>query len=101
MFELRLSFLFRLPLWCVSSAILLGTVPTALRAQQLAPLPSQSAPPAAPQPALPQPVPLRDYSVPRSAFPNRLQPYKPQELAPPNLGNSPRIDSLMREGKIY
>ncbi|PYX46410.1 MAG: TolC family protein [Acidobacteria bacterium] len=24
-----------------------------------------------------------------------------QELAPPNLGNSPRIDSLMREGKIY
>jgi outer membrane protein TolC len=30
-----------------------------------------------------------------------LQPYTPQELAPPNLGNSPRIDSLMRDGKIY
>ena len=30
-----------------------------------------------------------------------LQPYTPQELAQPNLGNSPRIDSLMRDGKIY
>ena len=30
-----------------------------------------------------------------------LQPYKPQELAQPNLSNSPRIDSLMRDGKIY
>ena len=39
--------------------------------------------------------------MPRSAFPNVLQPYKSQEIAPPNLGNSPRIDSLMRDGKIY
>ena len=30
-----------------------------------------------------------------------LQPYLPQDLASPNLGNSPRIDSLMRDGKIY
>jgi outer membrane protein TolC len=30
-----------------------------------------------------------------------LQPYRPQELAKPNLNNSPRIDSLMRDGKIY
>ena len=101
MFRLRLSSLFRLRLWCVSSAILLGTVPTALRAQQPATSPSQSAPPAAPQPAQPQPVHLKDYSVPRSAFPNLLQPYQPQELAAPNLGNSPRIDALMRDGKIY
>ena len=39
--------------------------------------------------------------MPRGAFPNVLHPYKPQELAQPNLGNSPRIDSLMRDGKIY
>jgi outer membrane protein TolC len=44
---------------------------------------------------------LKDYSIPRSAFPKLLQPYTPQELAQPNLGNSPRIDSLMRDGKIY
>jgi outer membrane protein len=63
--------------------------------------------PAAPMPqtvpasAQPQAVHLQDYSKPRSAFPHFLQPYQPQEVAQPNLGNSPRIDSLMRDGKIY
>jgi outer membrane protein len=57
--------------------------------------------PAAPQPAQPQPVHLQDYSVPRPAFPHLLEPYKAQQLAQPNLGNSPRIDSLMHDGKIY
>jgi outer membrane protein TolC len=53
-----------------------------------------------PAPA-PQPVHAQDYSNPRSAFPHVLQPYMPQQLAEPNLGNSPRIDALMRDGKIY
>jgi outer membrane protein TolC len=30
-----------------------------------------------------------------------LQPYLPKELAQPDLGNSPRIDALMHDGKIY
>src|SRR3984957_9172328 len=60
-----------------------------------------SAAPQAPQPAQPQAVHLMDYSKPRSAFPNLLQPYRPQDLPQPNLANSPRIDSLMRDGKIY
>jgi outer membrane protein len=81
-----------LPLY-LASVVLSGTVP-ALWAQQ-------AAPPAAPQPAQPQPVHLKDYSIQRSAFPHVLQPYKPVEVAQPNLGNSPRIDSLMRDGKIY
>jgi outer membrane protein len=51
--------------------------------------------------AQPQAVHLQDYSKPRAAFPHGLQPYLPQELAQPNLGNSPRIDSLMHDGKIY
>ena len=62
-----------------------------------APLP-QSAPATAAQP---QAVHLQDYSKPRSAFPNVLQPYQPQEVAQPNLGNSPRIDSLIHDGKVY
>jgi outer membrane protein len=52
-------------------------------------------------PAPPQPIYLKDYSKPRSAFPNFLQPYRPQELDQPNLGNSPRIDALMKNGKIF
>src|SRR5579872_4568478 len=81
-----------LPLYA-ASVLLSGTIP-ALWAQQ-------AAPPAAPQPAQPQTVHLKDYSIPRSAFPNVLQPYKPVDVAQPNLGNSARIDALMRDGKIY
>ncbi len=86
----------------LASAMLLVASPMSLLAQQAAPPPSPpSAVPAAPQPAQPQAVHLKDYSVPRAAFPRVLQPYTPQEVAKPNLGNSPRIDSLMRDGKIY
>ena len=94
-----------LPLY-LACALGLGVASTAVRAQDAPPAPSTQAappatPPAAPQPAQPQPVLLNDYSVPRSAFPHVLQPYKSQELAPPNLGNSPRIDALMKDGKIF
>jgi len=92
MFLPRLSFLSRVAFWGMTSAILLATVPTAVHAQQ---------PPAAPQSAQAQRVHLKDYSNPRPAFPHLLQPYTPQELAQPNLGNSARIDALMRDGKIY
>ncbi len=66
-----------------------------------APQSSQPTPPAAPQPAPAQAIHLEDYSRPRSAFPHLLQPYMPQQLAQPILSNTPRIDSLMRDGKIY
>ncbi len=85
---------------------LLLTVPAILACAPLSSLLAQDVPPAptpqtAPTPALPQAVHLQDYSKPRSAFPHLLQPYQPQEVAQPNMGNSPRIDSLMRDGKIY
>ncbi len=69
-----------------------------LQAQDVAPAPE---PQAAPVPAPPQLIHLQDYSRPRSAFPNILQPYWTQQLPQPNLANSPRIDSLMHDGKIY
>jgi outer membrane protein len=65
------------------------------------PPPQTQSPPEAPQPAPPQPVHLKDYSNPSPAFPHVLRPYKAQQLASPNLANSSRIDSLMRDGKIY
>lgn len=58
------------------------------------------APPQEPA-APPQYVHLKDYSNPQGAFPRVLQPYTPQQLPQPNFGNSGRIDSLMRDGKIY
>lgn len=44
---------------------------------------------------------LRDYSKPRKAFPNVIAPYKPEEVPPPNLANTPRLEQLMRDGKLY
>jgi outer membrane protein TolC len=83
---------------CVVSSAFLATIPTMVRAQEPPPAPPVQTPA---QPAQPQPIHLKDYSVPRSAFPHMLHPYMAQELSQPNLGNSPRIDSLMRDGKIY
>ena len=64
-------------------------------------VPAAPIPQTAPLPAQPQAVHLQDYSKPRPAFPHFLQPYRAQEVAQPNLNNSPRIDSLMHDGKIY
>src|ERR1700722_13192516 len=98
----RLIFVVRLLPLYLASALWIATSSPSLSAQEAAPAPPpQSTVPAAPQPAQPQAVHLKDYSVPRSAFPRVLQPYAPQQVAQPNLGNSPRIDSLLRDGKIY
>ena len=96
----RLNSFFRpLPLYLAFITVA-GAVSPSLSAQDAQP-PAQSAAPSAPQPAQPQPVHLQDYSAPRSAFPYVLRPYEPQEIAQPNLANSSRIDSLMRDGRIY
>jgi outer membrane protein len=98
----RLICAFRLAVRHSAAVLLIAAVPLSLAAQQSSPAAaSQSTPPAAPQPAQAHPVHLNDYSQPRSAFPHVLQPYLPRELAQPSFGNSSRIDSLMRDGKIY
>ncbi len=84
-------------LWLFITTMFLAAVPSALRAQDV---------PAAPSPqstsqAAPQPFHLKDYSIPRAAFPHVLQPYQPEAVAQPILSNSSRIDTLMRDGKIY
>ncbi|MFZ0950978.1 MAG: TolC family protein [Candidatus Sulfotelmatobacter sp.] len=86
-------------LWLTAFAILacLQLQPF-LRAQDV---PAAPTPQSAPAAAQPQTVHLQDYSKPRPAFPHFLRPYEAQVVAQPNLGNSARIDSLMRDGKIY
>ncbi|HEY1262320.1 MAG TPA: TolC family protein, partial [Terriglobales bacterium] len=49
----------------------------------------------------PQQFVMRDYAKPRSHFPNPLGPYRPQHVPAPDLSNTSRIESLMREGKLY
>jgi outer membrane protein TolC len=61
--------------------------------------------PAAPAPKLTEPLYLRDtgidYTKPKSHFWNPLAPYTATNYAQPRLGNTPRLDQLLQDGKIY
>jgi outer membrane protein len=61
-------------------------------------------PPSAPGPQSTQearPVPAMNYTKPVSHFPNPFGPYMSRHLPPPSLSNTPRIDQLMHDGKLY
>jgi outer membrane protein len=80
-------------------AATLTSLPAVLSAQNV---PTAPAPQPAPAPAAaPQLIHLQDYSKSRPWFPNILLPYRGRDLPEPNLANSPRIDALMRDGKIF
>src|SRR5581483_1098949 len=49
----------------------------------------------------PQRFALKDYAKPSSHFPNPIAPYLARTVPPPDLSNTPRIESLMRDGKLY
>ncbi len=79
------------------------TVPAAW-AQDASSVPSAPSAQMQTQKALPsssQPFDVKQYSKPQSALPNPLAPYSARHVAPPNLANTPRIDQLMHDGKLY
>lgn len=94
-------------------ALLLSTLSVALcggihaqEAGSAAQPPSAANLPAAPQAATSQPASLQryiseDYSKSVRAFPALLSPYGPRPVPDPDLKNTPRLDQLMRNGKIY
>ena len=49
----------------------------------------------------PQRLAVKDYSKPNSHFPNPLGPYMARHLPPADLLNTPRIEQLLRDGKLY
>jgi outer membrane protein len=60
--------------------------------------------PPAPQSSATQPssqFSTPDYAKSVRPFPDVLAPYKPRAIAETNLANTPRMDQLMRDGKIY
>ena len=69
-----------------------SSVPTAPSAQ----MPAQRA-----LPSSSQPFDVQEYAKPRSHFPDPIAPYTARHVEQPNLANTPRIDQLMREGKLY
>lgn len=69
----------------------------AAQAAPQAPAPAQSASSA--QPANPESHKI-DFSRTRKSFPNMLAPYEGRTLPSPRLDNSPRINQLIRDGKL-
>jgi Predicted membrane protein len=61
--------------------------------------------PQAPQPKLTEPLYLRDtnhnYAQPKSHFWNPIAPYTATDVPQTRLDNTPYLNSLMRDGKIY
>lgn len=62
---------------------------------------SQAALPQAPTSSSTHEFQVTDYTKPNRAFPNVIAPYTPTHVPPPDLANTPRINQLMRDGKIY
>src|SRR5271157_530280 len=66
----------------------------AVWAQDASSVPSAPSAQVQPHPVAPsksQPFDVKEYSKPRSYFPDPLAPYTPRHITPPNLANTPRI----------
>jgi outer membrane protein len=100
--------------WTAIAATMLSLLAPMADAQQQVDPPktsqSQSEPATAGLPAAPAPVatePLflrpgtRDFTRPRPSLPNPLAPYLPTSVHVPRISNSPRIEDLIKNGKIY
>jgi outer membrane protein TolC len=91
------------------SCLLAGTLPG--YAQQAVPPPAAQAQtngqtlPQEPAPNYTQPLfmrpGLRDYAKPRNYWPNPLAPYSAEESPAADFLNSPRLENLLKDGKIY
>ena len=90
-----------MPFACFASTLRLATAGSLL-AVLISPCWAQEPPAApAPQPSAEKPLPVMNFAQPVNHFPNPIGPYTARHLAPPNLANTPRIDQLMRDGKLY
>ena len=80
----------------VAVATLLATVTLTCWAQE-----QQPSTPAPQNTTQGRSLPVMNYAKPVSHFPNPVGPYTARHVAAPNLSNTPRIDQLMRDGKLY
>jgi outer membrane protein len=81
-----------------AAAGLFATLPLASWAQGAQETPAAPTPQNTPEA---RPLPILNYTQPVSHFPNPVGPYTARHVAPPNLANTARIDSLMHDGKLY
>ena len=74
---------------------------TTMCAQTIQSAPMPQAPSASQTPsAPPKPFVVGEYAKPRGHFPNLIAPYAGRSVPSPNLTNTPRMDQLLKDGKL-
>jgi outer membrane protein len=96
----------RLAGWAAIAATMLSTLaPVAEAQQQINPGAATAGLPTAPAPNATQPLYMRpgtrDFQEPHTHFPNPIAPYMSTHVDVPRVTNSPRLQDLLKEGKIY
>jgi outer membrane protein len=96
----------RLAGWAAIAATILSTLaPLAQAQQQINPGSATQGLPAEPAPNATLPVYMRpsgrDFRDTPSHFPNPIAPYRATSINTPSIFNSPRLNDLLRNGKIY
>ena len=96
----------RLAGWAAIAATMLSTLaPLAQAQQQINPGSATQGLPAEPAPNATLPVYMRpsgrDFRDTPSHFPNPIAPYRATSINTPSIFNSPRLNDLLRNGKIY
>jgi len=84
-----------------AAALLTASLTAASFAQNAAPNSAPQAPTPQADTDLTRKLPTLQLVSPSSHFPNPIAPYSARHLSDPNLANTARIDSLMRDGKLY
>ena len=96
----------RLAGWAAIAATMLSTLtPLAQAQQQIEPGSATAGLPAEPTPNATLPIYMRpnarDFRNPRPQFPNPIAPYLSTHVDAPRVTNSPRLQDLLKNGKIY
>src|SRR5260370_7769748 len=94
--------LYARPLLAAILAVMLVGGPISPALGQDAPQNPQAAPAKSATPIVPVSLGSAKYNFSRAprAFPNLINPYRPIRIEEPGLTNSPRIDQMIRDGKI-
>ena len=92
--------------WAAIAATMLSTLtPLAEAQQQIDPGSATAGLPAEPAPNATLPLYMRpnvrDFRNPRPQFPNPIAPYLSTHVDLPRVTNSPRLQDLLKDGKIY
>ena len=84
-----------------AAVLLTASLVTVSFAQDAATTNAPAAPLPQTEPDLTRQLPTLQLVSPSSHFPNPIAPYTARHLSDPNLNNTARINSLMRDGKLY